>query len=293
MMETAAQVAENLYLPKIAVIKDVWDEVPETAVPRIKTFRLVFKDPKEQEKFSFKPGQFVQVSAFGVGEAPFGIASNPNHAKEYFEITLQAVGAVTNALHELRPGDEVGIRGPFGNGFPFDELKGKNILIVGGGIGLPPLRSLIEPMLDSRDEFKDILILYGARLPTLRVYKEKLKQWAELARKGIIRFMETVDEADESWTGHVGVVTTLFPKANIIVENCVAFTCGPPIMIKFVIKDLTAIGFKSENIISTLERHMKCGVGKCGHCMIGHKYVCLDGPVFSYKEIMALPEKVD
>jgi len=274
---------ENIYLPNFARIKDIRIETYDT-----KTFEVEFINPEVKANFRFKPGQFLEVSVPGVGEAPFGLASNPNRP-ESFCFTVRAVGSVTNALHKLKVGDTIGVRGPFGNGFPFEEIKGKNVLFVGGGIGLPPLRSLIEPMLDNRSAFGDFQILYGARTPADLVYKDRLKEWEKMSE---IRFMMTVDVGDAGWTGNVGVVTTLFPKANIIVENTVSFVCGPPIMIRFVILELLSLGFAPENIISTLERYMKCGVGKCGHCAIGHKYICFDGPVFSYKEMMKLPEKV-
>jgi sulfhydrogenase subunit gamma (sulfur reductase) len=274
---------DNIYLPNFARVKGIEDETYDT-----KTFELEFVDPEVKKNFGFKSGQFLEVSVPGVGEAPFGLASNPNWP-ETFRFTVRAVGAVTRALHQLSAGDVVGVRGPFGNGFPFDEVKGKNILFVAGGIGLPPLRSLIEPMLDSRKDFGDFQILYGARTSADLVYKERLREWEVMKE---IRFMVTVDVGDPSWSGNVGVVTTIFPKANIVSANTVTFVCGPPIMIRFVILELLGLGFAPENIISTLERYMKCGVGKCGHCAIGHKYVCLDGPVFSYKEMMKLPEKV-
>ncbi len=273
----------NIYLPHFAQIKDIQDETYDT-----KTLEVEFVDPLVRESFRFKSGQFLEVSVPGVGEAPFGLASNPNHP-ESFRFTVRAVGSVTHALHQRKVGDIIGVRGPFGNNFPFEEVKGKNVLFVAGGIGLPPLRSLIEPMLDARAEFGDFQILYGARTPADLVYKGRLKEWEDTQE---IRFMMTVDVGDPKWSGNVGVVTTIFPKANIISQNTVSFVCGPPIMIRFVILELIGLGFKPENIISTLERYMKCGVGKCGHCAIGHKYVCFDGPVFSYREMMNLPEHV-
>jgi len=272
----------NLYLPHLATIQNIVDETKDT-----RTFTLQFEDKQLRESFSFRPGQFVEVSVFGVGEVPIGLASNPNQ-KGKFDITVRAVGSVTSALHQKKVGDTLGIRGPLGNGFPFDEVKGMDILFVGGGIGLPPLRSLIEPMLDARQEFGRILILYGARTPGDRIYKSLLAEWA---KREDVEFLETVDEGDEEWTGRVGVVTTLFKEIEVDPQKTVAFTCGPPIMIKFVIQDLLTMGFAEDRIISTLERYMKCGVGKCGHCAIGHKYVCVDGPVFSYKEIKLFPER--
>ena len=272
----------NIYLPDITVIKDIIQETSDT-----KTFVLKFKNLKVQKNFRFKSGQFVEVSVFGVGEVPIGISSSPTEKKN-FEITVRAVGSVTNALHQKKVGDEIGIRGPLGNNFPIDEMKGKKILIIGGGIGLPPLRSLILPMLEKRRRFKKFTILYGARTPDDRVYKNLLKKWNE---KKDVEFLETVDVAGNGWTGNVGVVTTLFEKIEIDPQDTVAYTCGPPIMIKFVIQKLLEIGLPDDMIISTLERYMKCGVGKCGHCAIGHKYVCVDGPVFSFKDIKTLPEE--
>ena len=273
----------NIYLPNVARIKSIRDETYDT-----KTFEFEFVDPHLKKEFRFRPGQFLEIAVLGVGEAPFGLASNPNNP-ETFLVTIRAVGSATRALHQLAAGGLVGVRGPFGNVFPFEEVKGKNILFVGGGIGLPPLRSLIEPMLDARGEFQDIQILYGARSPADLVYQDRLREWGAMSE---IRFMMSVDVGDSTWTGNVGVVTTLFSKAGIIKENTVAFVCGPPIMIRFVILELLSLRIAPGNIISTLERYMKCGVGKCGHCAVGHKYICLDGPVFSYKEMLKLPEKV-
>jgi NAD(P)H-flavin reductase len=272
----------NIYLPNLARIVKTQNETYDT-----RTFEFELIDPKAKQAFKFKPGQFLEISALGVGEAPFGLASNPNRP-ETFQVTIRAVGAVTRALHAKKPGDLVGIRGPFGNGFPFEEYKGKSILFVAGGIGLCPLRSLIEPMLDARSAFQDFLILYGARTPADQVYPGRLKEWEKMPE---IRFGMTVDVGNADWKGNVGVVTTLFPKLIKTADNTVVFVCGPPIMIRFAIIELSKLGFKPENIVSTLERYMKCGVGKCGHCAIGHKYVCVDGPVFTYKEIGKLPEK--
>lgn len=274
---------ENIYLPRIAKILDIH---PETA--DVKTFVLQLKDDPSHSSFDFKPGQFVEVGVFGVGEVPIGLSSSP-YQKGSFEITVRAVGSVTNALHRLSPDDEVGIRGPLGNSFPFEEVMGKDILFIGGGIGLPPLRSLIRSMFERRDDFGKITILYGARTPGDRTYKAELARWA--AREDI-EFHETVDVGDDSWTGNIGVVTTLLKKVKVDPNRTVAYTCGPPIMIKFVIEDLLSLGFPGHHIVTTLERYMKCGVGKCRHCCIGHKYVCLDGPVFTYQQISELTERV-
>jgi sulfhydrogenase subunit gamma (sulfur reductase) len=271
----------NIYLPEVARIVEARDETPDT-----KTFVFRFRDDRFHDAFTWRPGQFVELSVFGLGEAPFGFASSPTR-KDSFDITIRAVGALTRALHAMGPGDEVGIRGPLGNHFPFDEVQGRSILFIGGGIGLPPLRSLIHNMLDERDKFGEITILYGARTPTDLVYKEELKEWEQ---RSDIKFMVTVDRSEPGWDGTVGMVPTLFPKADIKPDSTTAYICGPPVMIRFVIQDLVSMGFAEENIISTLERHMKCGVGKCNHCCIGHKYVCRDGPVFSYKQMKGLLE---
>jgi NAD(P)H-flavin reductase len=273
---------ENIYVPQFAVIDQIQDETPDT-----KTFTLHFQDEAYNKEFSFKPGQFVEASLLGVGEAPFGFASNPNR-KNDFDITVRATGKVTDAMHTLNVGDIMGIRAPLGNCFPLEEVKGYDILFIAGGIGLAPLKSLIDPMLDCRDDFREFIILYGARTPQDRIYKSALDEWEN---RQDIRFLQTVDKADDDWSGNVGVVTTLFEKINLDIPKTVAFTCGPPIMIRFSIQELLAMGFRDDRIITTLERYMKCGVGKCGHCAIGHKYICVDGPVFSYKQMRRLPEK--
>ena len=272
---------ENIYLPHLTQIAAVRRETADT-----QTFVLRFGDPEIRRSFRFTPGQFVEVSVFGVGEVPIGFASGPAQGNG-FEITVKAMGSVTRALHRLQAGDWVGIRGPFGNSFPYEEAKGQDILIVGGGIGLPPLRSLIEAFLQQRDAFGTIAILYGARTPQDRVYKPELDRWRD---RGDLLLLETVDVGDDTWTGPVGVVTTLFRQVTADPSRTIAYTCGPPIMIKFVIQDLLKMGFAEDRIVSTLERYMKCGVGKCGHCAIGPKYVCVDGPVFTYKQIKGLPE---
>ncbi len=272
---------ENIYLPHLTKISEVRRETPDTL-----TFHLRFADPGLGRAFRFHPGQFVEVSVFGVGEAPIGFASGPANG-DGFEITVKAMGSVTRALHRLQPGDAVGIRGPFGNSFPVEEAKGLDVVIVAGGIGLPPLRSLLEAILADRSGFGTVTLLYGARTPVDRVYKGELECWRS---RGDLNVLETVDVGDDTWTGPVGVVTTLFGQVTVDPARTVAYTCGPPIMIKFVIQDLLRIGFAEDRIVSTLERTMKCGVGKCGHCTIGHLYVCVDGPVFTYKQIKDLPE---
>jgi len=267
----------------LAIITKVCDEAAG-----IKTFTLEFKEPEIQKSFDYRPGQFVELTVFGVGEAPISITSSPVN-KGYLELTVAAVGKVTRALHLRKEKDVAGLRGPYGNGFPFDEVKGKNILFVGGGIGAAPLRSLINQMFAYRDNFAKISILYGAREPGLLCFIDDLEGWGKTENSEVLL---TVDAPDAKWRGNVGVVGSLLPKINIDIKNTVAFICGPPIMIHFVLLDLLKMGFEEEQIITTMERRMECGVGKCGHCNIGKSYVCLDGPVFSYHQLRELGEDI-
>jgi NAD(P)H-flavin reductase len=271
----------DLFLPDIAGIVDVVDETPDT-----KTFALRFRDTRHRNGFHFLPGQFVELSVFGCGEAPFCIASSPTRP-ETLETTVRRTGQLTEALHRLGNGDEVGLRGPFGNGFDLEAARGKDLLFVGGGIGLPPLRSLIWNVLDERNRFGKVTILYGARTPHDVVYKDELKKWAA---RSDVELRVTVDVAEPGWTGMVGVVPVLFNQVTFHPPSTLAYVCGPPVMIRFVIRDLLARGFREEAVISTLERMMQCGIGKCNHCAIGHRYVCRDGPVFNYSQMRELVE---
>jgi NAD(P)H-flavin reductase len=275
--------SKNIYAPELSVIKRVRDEARG-----IKTFTVEFKDREVRESFSYRPGQFEEVTVFGVGEAPISITSSPVN-KGFLEFSVAAVGNVTRALHFKKEGDLIGLRGPYGNGFPFDESKGKHILFVGGGIGLAPLRSLINQLFAQRSDFGKISILYGAREPALLCFMDEIGMWGKVENSEVLL---TVDVPDAEWRGNVGVVGSLLPKAKIDVENTVAFVCGPPIMIHFVILDLLKMGFGEGGIITTMERRMECGIGKCGHCNIGKAYVCLDGPVFSYRQLKELGEPI-
>ncbi len=271
----------DAWLPHIARIDAVRDETPDT-----KTFTLRFRESEDSQAFRFHPGQFVELSVFGYGEAPFCIASSPTRPGS-FETTVRRAGKLTNALFHLEPGSEVGIRGPFGNGFDVEAAQGRDLLFVAGGIGLPPLRSLIWNVLDERDRFRKVTILYGARSPEDLVYKDELKSWETAAG---VELHVTVDNALPGWRGNVGVVPVLFTKTSLRPESTLAYVCGPPLMIRFVVQDLFSRGFRDESVISTLERMMQCGIGKCNHCAIGHRYVCRDGPVFNYKQIRELLE---
>jgi NAD(P)H-flavin reductase len=272
--------AGHLYMPNLAVIDRVVEETWDT-----KTFRAVFAEEPLREHFAYHPGQFQEVSVFGVGEATFCLTSSPTRAG-FIEFSAKKVGAVTSALHDLAPGETVGIRGPYGNWFPHEEICGKNLLFVGGGIGMAPLRSLLNFCLDRRSDYGHIDIFYGARTPGDLCYTYEFDEWRQAPDTSLYL---TVDRGDAQWTGRVGVVPTYVREVGPSPEGAVAITCGPPVMIKFTLPELTKLGFTDEQIITTLEMRMKCGVGKCGRCNIGHTYVCLDGPVFTYAQLRQLP----
>lgn len=275
---------ENIYQPHIMTIDDIIMETPD-----VKTFRLKFQDPKWDSDFTFKAGQFGEYSLFGEGEATFCIASSPTR-KGYIECTVKRAGKVTDAMHKLDIGDPIGFRGPYGNWFPIDQLKGKDLIFIGGGIGLAPLRSLIWNCLDLREDFGKITILYGSRSVADLVYKQELEEWE---KRGDITLIKTVDPGGETpdWKGLTGFVPLVMRDIYLSSDNSVALTCGPPIMIKFVIQGLDSMGFSPTQIITTLEMKMKCGLGKCGRCNIGKYYVCKDGPVFTYAQIYELPNE--
>jgi len=270
---------ENEYLPTRASIVNVSDETPD-----VKTFTLRLLGKDRGRFLKYQPGQFLILSIPGYGEAPFTFASAPDKAGT-FQISVKRAGALTGALHSLGKAGIVGVRGPYGNTFPVKEMKGKDILFVAGGIGLAPLRSMISSVLRKRKDYKKIEIVYGARTPNDIVYGDQLKEWQNFPDTCVHL---TVDMPDERWGGECGVVCVLFPKIRLNPKTSIALVCGPPVMIKFAIIDLLKLGFKEENIYASLERYMKCGIRKCGHCYIKGKYVCSDGPNFSYKEMKRL-----
>ncbi|MDD5095297.1 MAG: FAD/NAD(P)-binding protein [Dehalococcoidia bacterium] len=274
----------NIYAPHLMTIKKMRDEAEN-----IKTFTLEFNNPALKESFAYRPGQFGEVTIFGVGEAPISITSSPA-MKGYLELSVAGVGKVSRAMHAKKVGDVIGFRGPYGNTFPFDEVTGKNILYVAGGIGLAPLRSNINQMFAEREKFKKISILYGCRYPKMLCFMDDLAKWEKVPNSEVLMTVDTNPAND--WKGNIGVVGSLLPKIEIDLANTVAFVCGPPIMIHFVILDLLKMGFKGDRIITTMERRMECGLGKCGHCNIGEKYVCFDGPVFSYQQLKDLGEEI-
>lgn len=270
---------ENIYQPIEATIEDI---IVET--PTIKTFVLKPKEPIE-----FKTGQFVELTLPGLGEAPFTPSSDPK-VKDSIEITIMNVGVVTSALHNLKSQDSVGLRGPYGVGYPLAEFKDKEILIVGGGVGLAPLRSLLFSLFGEMGKYKRILLRYGARTPKDIVYKQALEEWS---KKEDVDVVITVDVGDSTWKGNVGLVTTILRDFNINLKEAKAVVCGPPIMMKFATLKLLDLGFLPKDIYLSMEKNMSCGLGKCGHCRLGKFYVCKDGPVFSYNKIKEMPDTWD
>jgi sulfite reductase subunit B len=270
---------ESVYLP---VMARVLKTEQMTELEKLLTLQL-----PGGRSLGNEPGQFVECSLLGIGEAPISISSSPSRSNGTFELCIRRVGDLTSALHQLEPGDTLGVRGPFGHGFPVGRMRGKDVLFAAGGLGLAPLRSLINQVLDERGAFGRVIILYGTKHPTEVLFNEELQGWAA---RDDVEFHMTVDRADGDWTGNVGVITTLFPKVTINPRNTVAATCGPPIMYRFVLMELLGKGIPETQIYLSLERRMKCGVGKCGHCQINDLYCCQDGPVFTYAQVKGLEE---
>ncbi len=272
----------NPYLPELARIKEIIQETHN-----IKTFRLVFKDPDKMEQCVFEPGQVGQLSVFGTGESTFVINSPPTQ-KEYLQFSVMRAGEVTTKLHSLKVGDYIGVRAPLGNCFPYEAMKGKDIIIVGGGIGMAPLRTLLLYLLDNRQDYGEIKVIYGAKSPEDLCFTYEFEQWRQKGAELVL----TVDKEFPGWTERVGFVPAVLAEEAPAALNRVAVTCGPPIMIKFVLKGLKDLDFDDEQIITTLEKRMKCGVGLCGRCNIGTKYVCVDGPVFTQAQLNELPAEL-
>ena len=276
----------NPYIPNLAVIRKV---TRENEVNDIKTFDLVFRDPEAMENFRYRCGQFAEISVFGAGECPIGIASSPMD-EDFIQFTVKKVGVVTTALHNSEEGTVVGVRGPYGNGFPMERMEGRNVVIVGGGFAFTTLRSLTKFILHeaNRDKFKDITVVYGARNPGELSYKYDLEDWG---KRDDINLNVTIDVAVPGWTKLVGFVPAVVKQVAPSSDNAIAIICGPPIMIKFTMPVINELGFSPEDVYLSLEMRMKCGIGKCGRCNIGNKFVCKDGPVFSYKELQTMPKE--
>ena len=279
----AGKLAGNPYLPQLATVIDI---IPET--PNIKSFRIRFDDDDVMDNFSFDPGQVGQLGILGVGESTFAINSS-NSEKAYVQFSVMKTGEVTSALHQLNIGDKVGVRAPMGCGFPVDAWKDKNILYIMGGIGSAALRATINYTLEHRADYKDITILYGARSPEDLTYKYNIEEWEA---RDDINAVITVDREFPGWEGRVGFVPAVLEELAPKPENTIAITCGPPIMIKFVLQSLQKLQFADEQTYTTLEKRMKCGIGICGRCNIGPKYVCVDGPVFTMAELRELPDEM-
>jgi NAD(P)H-flavin reductase len=275
---------ENIYMPYLMKIDKITYEAPG-----VKTFMLKFINEDDQNRFTFKAGQFGEYSVYGVGESTFCIASSPTR-KGYIECTFRQTGKVTNALSDCEEGSIIGFRGPYGNIFPIDEWKGKSLLFIAGGIALPPMRCVIWNALDLRENFKDVTIIYGARSVKDLVYKHELEDWK---RRKDVKLITTVDPGGESpdWKGEIGFVPTIVEKIAPSSVNTIAIVCGPPVMIKYTFPVLTKLGFADDTIYTTLENRMKCGFGKCGRCNVGKVYVCKDGPVFTLTQLKELPDE--
>lgn len=271
---------QDLYYPTISTINNI-----EQLTHSEKRFEISLPD---NLSLNHKPGQFVEVSIFGYGEAPISICSSPTK-KPSFELTVRKTGRLTDKMHQLTAGSTIGIRGPYGNGFDVSKFINKDMLFICGGIGLAPLKSLIDYTIAKRKDFNRIIILYGTKNPSEILFKKDIAQW-QGARD--IEFYLTVDRPDEQWKGHVGVITTLIPPLDLELNKTIATVVGPPVMYKYVIMALKGKRFADENIYLSLERRMKCGVGKCGHCQINNTYVCLDGPVYQYPHVKQLGEAI-
>jgi sulfite reductase subunit B len=253
-----------------------------TETPTIKTLRL-----KPETPLSFETGQFIELTVPGVGEAPFTPSSKPS-IKEEIQVSIMRVGKVTQKVHELKPGDVVGLRGPFGKGYPLDEFRDKEVLVVGGGCGFAPLRSLMYAFFERSGQFKKLFFRGGCKNPHEFLYRKEIEGWRERAD---LNMDLTVDKSeDPTWTGKVGLVTTILDGLDMDHSQGYAIVCGPPIMMKFATKKLLSLGFKDDRILLSMEKNMSCGLGKCGHCRVGTYYACKDGPVLRYDKIKDFPE---
>jgi len=276
----------NPYIPILTKVKSI---VSENKVKDIKTFELEFQKEEEYKNFDYIPGQFAEISIIGKGECPIGIASSPTE-EGTIKFTIKKMGTVTSMFHRSDIGDTIGVRGPLGNGWPMEELKGKNIVVIGGGFAFSTLRSLILYVLDEkhRKDYGDLTVIYGNRDSSEVLYQDVLEEWE---KRDDINVVLTIDREEEGWTRKVGFVAAIVKEVAPSPDNAVAIICGPPIMIRTAVDELVKIGWSDENILNSLEMRMKCGIGKCGRCNIGSKFVCIDGPVFSLAELKKLPNE--
>lgn len=261
----------NIYRPIEGVIEEIIVESPT-----IKTFVI-----RPKEDFSFKTGQFIELTLPGLGEAPFTPSSDPN-IKDKIDLTIMKAGHITSLLHAASKNIPVGIRGPYGKGYPLESFHGKDILIVGGGVGLAPLRSFLFSLFAEIDRYNKVVLRYGSRSPEDLIFKEAIPQWAKMKKVDLVT---SVDVGSAGWKGNVGLVTTILKDLPVDLKKAVAIVCGPPIMMKFVTLKLLDLGFKPQDVYLSMEKNMSCGLGKCGHCRIGKYYICKDGPVFTYEQL--------
>ena len=273
----------NPYAPMPATVLEV---IQETG--NIRTLRVVLDDGDAMKNFRYEPGQVGQLSVFGAGESTFVINSPPS-CKEYLQFSVMQAGEVTAAIHRLNPGDKVGVRAPLGNHFPYEQWKGKNVFFVGGGIGMAPIRTIMLHLLENRKDYGTISLLYGARSPRDMAYSYELQGWLD---NPDLDCTLCIDNPFEGWQHKVGLIPNVLTELQPGPDNTVAVLCGPPIMIKFTLQALEKLGFAPENIVTTLEKRMKCGIGICGRCNIGSRYVCIDGPVFTLAQLQALPPEL-
>jgi NAD(P)H-flavin reductase len=276
----------NPYLPYPVRIDKI---VVETEDKNLRSFRLVFLNKADEEAFNYIPGQFAELSLAGYGEIPIGIASSPTE-EGHLLFTVNKVGSVSTALHNMNEGDIMGVRGPLGNSYPLEKMEGKDVVIVAGGFAVTTLRSTITWILDPahREKYGRITFAYGVRSPGMFLYSDEMKAWEK--RADIDTFL-TIDREHHDWNGLVGMVPAVLEEAAPSSENAVALVCGPPIMIRFTQPVLEKLGFGDEDIILSLENRMKCGIGICGRCNVGPEYVCKDGPVFTKAELNKLPRE--
>lgn len=272
---------DNIYLPYPARIDKIIEENNQ-----IKTFSLTFSDPIRNESFDYRPGQFMMVSIPNYGEAPISISSTPSRPGS-LELSVRKAGALTAAMHSMHEGEILALRGPYGKPFPMESFKGRDLLFVAGGIGLAPLRSVINFCLDKKEDFGSITLLYGSRSPEDVAFQSDIKSWQG---EDSVECLLTVDTTGPGWLGNIGVVTTLLGRITPDFTRTTAIVCGPSLMIRFVLAELSRMGFSDENVITTLERHMKCGVGICRHCHMDNTLVCVDGPVFSLAQLRTMQE---
>ena len=276
----------NPYIPNLTTIKSI---VTENKANDIKTIELEFKKEEDYKSFDYIPGQFAEISLIGKGECPIGIASSPTE-EGTIKFTIKKMGEVTSAFHDTLVGDTVGIRGPFGNGWPMSEMKGKNIVVIGGGFAFSTLRSLMLYALDEkyRTDYGKLTIIYGNRDSGEVLYTQLLEEWE---KRDDVNVVLTIDRPEENWTRKVGFVAAIVKEVAPSPENAIAVICGPPIMIRTAVAELVELGWKDEQILNSLEARMACGIGKCGRCNVGNKFICIDGPVFSLAELKKLPDE--